>query len=53
MVNFDEEPWINCVEKFDKFFNCQTPEFQEKILEAVQVIDKIIDDYKLSLLNLI
>lgn len=46
MINFDEEPWVNTVEKLEKFRKEQKPEFQAKIDEAIEVIDKILDSYR-------
>lgn len=45
VVNYDEEPWKDCVEKFRVFRSQQSPEFIDKLDDAMRVIDEIFEQY--------
>lgn len=48
VVNYDEEPWKDCVEKFRVFRSQQSPEFIDKLDDAMRVIDEIFEQYTLN-----
>lgn len=46
MVNYDEKPWENSVDKLREFYATQSEEFKAKLDDAIKVIDDIIEQYK-------
>uniref|UniRef100_A0A914IDV0 FAD synthase n=1 Tax=Globodera rostochiensis TaxID=31243 RepID=A0A914IDV0_GLORO len=45
LVNYDPEPWEDCVQKLDAYCATQTNELASKILDALATIDAILDKY--------
>ncbi|KAL3072615.1 hypothetical protein niasHS_017589 [Heterodera schachtii] len=45
LVNYDPEPWEDCIHKLDIYCATQPKEFSVKILNAIATIDEILDKY--------
>ncbi|VDO48133.1 unnamed protein product [Haemonchus placei] len=55
VVHYDEEPWVNCVEKFNSFREreaVKNPGFVAHLDEAVAVLDDVLERYPLDQINL-
>lgn len=45
-MNYDEEPWVNSVEKYRAFREKQEPEFAAKLDDAMRILDEMFDQYR-------